>query len=279
MQNLPQIIFKENAIMKEKKVIDFHTHPYLSQEEFYCFYPDPFTPTVTQCMEDIRRAGISHICGSVILKKKYESGFDYIKDCNDRALEIKKALGDFYTPGLHVHPEFVKESIAEIELRHKQGFVLIGELVPYMHGWKDYSRKDLGEILEAAEHYNMPVSFHTVGSEQKEMDKMVEDHPGVTFIAAHPGDKEQFLLHLERIKKHENYWLDLSGTGIFRYGLIAHGVKEVGSERLIFGTDYPICNPRMYVQAVYQEPISEKDIENILFKNAQRILENCGNKS
>ena len=223
-------------------------------------------------MEDSKRAGIAHICGSVIMKKKYEGGFDYIKDCNDRALEIKERLGDFYTPGLHIHPDFVRESIAEIELRHKQGFGLIGELVPYMHGWSDYSRKDLGEILEAAGQFGMAVSFHTVGGEQKEMDKMIENHPEVTFIAAHPGDKEQFLLHLERIRKYDNFYLDLSGTGIFRYGLIAHGVKAVGSERLIFGTDYPICNPRMYVQAVYQEPISELDTENILFNNARKIL-------
>lgn len=259
--------------MKEIPIIDFHTHPYLSSEEFYCFYPDSFTPSAKQCMEDAKTAGITHICGSVILKKKYDGGFDYIKSCNDRAFEIKKLLGDFYTPGFHIHPDFVKESIAEIELRHKQGFGLIGELVPYMHGWSDYSRKDLGEILDAAEHFRMAVSFHTVEKEQKEIDRMIENHPNVTFIAAHPGDKEQFLLHLERIKKYQNLYLDLSGTGIFRYGLIAHGVKAVGSQRLIFGTDYPICNPRMYVQAVYQEPISEEDAENILYKNARKIIE------
>lgn len=258
--------------MKETKIIDFHTHPYLSAEEFYCFYPDAFSPSAGQCMEDARRAGIAHICGSVILREKYAGGFDYIRDCNDRALEIKKILGDFYTPGFHIHPGFVRESLAEIELRVKQGFGLIGELVPYMHGWSDYSQKNLSELLDAAEHYRLPVSFHTVNAEQAETDRMIEAHPGVTFIAAHPGDKEQFLLHLERIKKHENYYLDLSGTGIFRYGLIAHGVREVGSERLIFGTDYPICNPGMYVQAVLCEPISEADAENILFKNAHRIL-------
>ncbi|MBD5130809.1 MAG: amidohydrolase [Ruminococcaceae bacterium] len=262
--------------MKELPVIDFHTHPYLCSEEFYCFYPDEFQPSPEQCMNDLKSAGITHICGSVILRKKYTGGFDYIKDCNDRAFEIKKRLGDFYTAGFHVHPDFVKRSIEEIELRQKQGFGLIGELVPYMHGWSDYSRKDLGEILDAAGHYRMAVSFHTVESEPKEIDKMIADHPGVTFIAAHPGDKEQFFLHLERIKKYENYFLDLSGTGIFRYGLIAYGVRTVGSERLIFGTDYPICNPRMYVQAVYQEPITEEDTENILFKNARKILDKSG---
>lgn len=260
-------------MIRDIPIIDFHTHPYLSLEEFYCFYPDSFSPSPAQCTKDVKRAGITHICGSVILKKKYEGGFDYIKLCNDRAYELKKIMGDFYTPGFHIHPDYMAESLAEIELRHKQGFGLIGELVPYMHGWNDYASKDLSELLDAAGHYHMAVSFHTVSSEQQKIDKMIESHPDTTFIAAHPGDKEQYLLHLERIRKHDNFYLDLSGTGIFRYGLIAHGVKEVGSERLIFGTDYPICNPRMYVQAVYQEPISEEDMENILFKNARKILD------
>lgn len=39
-----------------------------------------------------------------------------------------------------------------------------------------------------------------------------------------------------------------------------------------FLNHYPICNPRMYVQAVYQEPLSTEDRENILHKNAERIL-------
>lgn len=258
--------------MNDTRIIDFHTHPYLSEEDFYCFYPEAFAPSASQCMEDAKRAGISHICGSVILKEKYQGGFEYIRKCNDRAFELKKALGDFYTPGFHIHPKFIKESLAEMELRCRQGFGFIGELVPYMHGWSDYSRKDFGELLEAAGHYHLPVSFHTLENEQDEIDQMVSEHPEVTFIAAHPGERAQYLRHIERIKKNDNYYLDLSGTGIFRYGLIAHGVKEVGSERLIFGTDYPICNPRMYVHAVYQEPISETDTKNILFSNACGIL-------
>ena len=30
-------------------VIDFHTHPYLSGEEFLNFYPECFTPSPEQC--------------------------------------------------------------------------------------------------------------------------------------------------------------------------------------------------------------------------------------
>ena len=256
-------------------VIDFHTHPYLSAEEFLNFYPECFEPSPEQLKEDLEKAGISHICGSVLDKKRpYTSGegFAYIKELNDKALELKNKLGDFYTPGFHIHPHFVNESAAEIERMGEKGIRLIGELVPYMHGWSDYSDTRLHTLLEAAESYGMTVSFHTMKDEQKQMTEMIAAHPKLNFVAAHPNEKELFLLHLERLQKFDNFYLDLSGTGIFRYGLIAYGVKKAGSEKLVFGTDYPICNPRMYVQAVLHEPISDADKENILLKNSERLL-------
>lgn len=257
------------------KVIDFHTHPYISSGEFLCFYPECFDPSPEQLREDIEKAGISHICGSVLLKRPYtvEEGFSYIKECNDKALALKDTLGDFYTPGFHIHPYFVNESVAEIERMADRGVRLIGELVPYMHGWSDYANAGLHTILEAAEQYGMTVSFHTMKDEQKQMTEMIAAHPNLNFVAAHPNDKELFLLHIERLKKFDNFRLDLSGTGIFRYGLVAYGVKKVGSEKFVFGTDYPICNPRMYVQAILQEPITDADRENILYKNAAELLD------
>lgn len=258
----------------DQRVIDFHTHPYLSGAEFLNFYPQCFTPSPEQCRQELERAGISKICGSVILKAAYrrEEGFAPIRQCNERALKLRDVLGGFYVPGFHVHPDFVEESIAEIQRMHTRGVRLIGELVPYLHGWSDYASQNLSKILDAAGKYRMVVSYHTMADEQEEMTRMVREHPDVTFVAAHPGEKEIFLKHLERMEQCDNLYLDLSGTGIFRYGLVAYGVDRLGSERFLFGTDYPICNPRMYVQAVYQEPVSEEERENILYRNAERLL-------
>lgn len=258
----------------DRAVIDFHTHPYLSDDDFMNFYPGCFIPSPAQAQKDLEQAGISMICGCVLFKRPYshEEGFSYIRQCNQRALRLKNILGDFYVPGFHVHPDFVEESIAEIQEMHAQGIRLIGELVPYLHSWSDYSNRNLSKILDAAGERNMVVSFHTMPDEQDEMTRMILDHPDVTFVAAHPGDKAIYLKQLERLEQCSNLYLDLSGTGIFRYGSLTYGVSRVGSERFLFSTDYPICNPRMYVQAVYQEPISEVDTENILHKNAERIL-------
>ncbi len=54
-----------------------------------------------------------------------------------------------------------------------------------------------------------------------------------------------------------NPYPDLSGTGMFRYGMLAAGVKRVGSGRLM-------CRPF--------ERISKADRETIFYRNAARLL-------
>lgn len=260
-------------------IIDFHIHPYTSEKENLCMYLEDFSLPIEEGMADLQRSGITHVCGSVIALRERVALIDFeeIRKCNRMALALKEQFGDYYTPGFHVHPAFVKESLEEIEFMHSRGFRLIGELVPYMHGWKDaghdYGSRAFKEILDLAGNYNMIVNYHTMLEEQVQMNTMIAENPKVTFVAAHPGQKAEYLLQLERLKKYDNVYLDISGTGLFRYGMLAAGVKAVGAERLLFGTDYPITNPGMYVHAVLGEHISESDREKIFYQNAKRILQ------
>lgn len=259
-------------------IIDFHTHPYLEQIENLCMYKEDFQLSPQEAQEDLRRAGINMICGSVLNQNPYchGQGFAQLRELNEKALLIKKLYGDFYEPGFHIHPAFVKESLETLEFMHKNGHRLIGEVVPYMHGWKelgfDYGSRELWEILDLAGEYGMVFSYHTMSEWPEQMERMIAQHPKVTFVAAHPGEKEIFLRHLDHLQKYENAYLDLSGTGIFRYGVLYEGVGRVGAEKFLFGTDYPIGNPGMYVQAVWFEHISDESRELIFHQNASRLL-------
>ncbi len=257
-----------------REIIDFHTHPYKTMSECTCMYKETFFLNTKEAKADLESAGITRICGSVIEPGCYqpEDGYAHFGKLNERALELTKEYQGYYIPGIHVHPDYVQESCDEIERMHKKGVRLIGELVPYMHGWADYSNKSFSEILDTAAQYGMVVSYHTVETEAEEMERMIAAHKNVIFVAAHPGQKACYLQHIERMSRYENAYLDLSGTGLFRYGMLVHGVKMLGSERILFGTDYPITNPAMYVQAVCHEHISERDRENIFSANAKRIL-------
>lgn len=256
--------------MKEQKIIDFHVHPFQRREDNLNMYPGMYDLDAAGMKRQLTEAGITHICGSVLSREYQPDGFGSLRQLNREALELKDILGDFYTPGFHIHPAFVKESCEEIEFMHRRGIRLIGELVPYMHGWEDFEEKNWMEIMDLAGQYHMVCSYHTPFSYH--MEKMLEAHPGMTFVAAHPGDRSRVPEHIELLKKHKNLCLDLSGTGLFRFGMLKYLVCQAGADRILFGTDYPICNPRMYVQAVYGEEIDEADREKIFSGNAERIL-------
>lgn len=258
------------------EIIDFHTHPFTDAFTNICQHKDFFPMNQELTVSYLQGIGISQICGTVICHNRkdhapYANPWEAIADSNERALRLKEQCGDFYIPGFHVHPDYVKESCEEIERMSKLGIRLIGELVPYLHGWRDYSCEAFDEILDVATTHHMIVNFHRGDDDQ--MDAMVKKHPDTVFVAAHPGEYDSYMRHLNRMKMSENYYLDLSAGGLFRHGMLRRGIEECGAERFIFGSDYPTCNPAMFIGGVALDSlISEGEKKMIFAGNAKRLL-------
>ena len=250
------------------EIIDFHTHPFNKKSGNFCFYEGSVN-SEEDFIFDLEKSGISRFCGSVIDKEKRD--FSGVLEGNRIALELSKKYGKKYIPGIHIHPDFVDESEKEIEAAYSEGVRLIGELVPYHHGWK-YDHPRLGELMECLDGKDMVISIHSTDSDLAFLEKMAESNPEKTFVFAHPGDIPRVKGHIDIMKRRENVYLDLSGTGLFRYGVLKHLCDSVGAERILFGTDYPICNPEMYVKAVLFEKISDREKELVLSANAKRLL-------
>lgn len=251
------------------EIIDFHTHPFVHDSTNICPYKN-------NGMEDtvsyLKQLGISKICGSVICMNVPDcSPLDAILEGNRLAILLQKQYAGFYIPGFHVHPDYVQQSCDEIEKMHRLGIRLIGELVPYLHGWSDYSSRAFDDILDTAAQYDMIVNFHSMDDDQ--MDAMVRKHPNTCFVAAHPGEYIQYMRHLERMKFSENYYLDLSGTGLFRHRMLRHGIDTCGVQRFLFGSDYPTCNPPMFIGGVALDCLlTEYEKQQIFSHNAKRLL-------
>jgi len=259
------------------EIIDFHTHPFQEEAENICMHKEYCDMSRKNTLTYLKGLGISKICGSVLdAKRTFPEGttlWERLSYSNRVALELAREYKGFYLPGFHVHPHYVRESCEEIERMSRLGVKLIGELVPYMDGWSDYSCKEFDEILEVAGSYGMIVSFHTM-KDNDQMDAMVKKHPEVIFVAAHPGEYQNALRHFERMKLSENYYLDLSGTGLFRHGMLRHGIDLVGAERFLFGSDFPVCSPAMNLGGILLDPLyTDREKENILSGNAKRLLE------
>lgn len=252
-------------------VIDFHTHPFALQKNNICNYKDsiPMSADSTRALFD--RLGVSRICGSVVEVGAVPS-WEHIKSNNDEALRLKEYYGDFYIPGFHINPDYVEQSLSEMERMHSLGINLIGELVPYIDKWQnDFDSEPFSVLLEQAARYNMIVSLHSMHNDA--MDEMVKRHKDVIFVAAHPGEYHDFMRHIERMKHSENYYLDTSGYGIFRHGMLKRAVDTFGEDRILFGSDYPTCNAAMYLGGVlYDDLLTDAQKEKILFTNAKKLL-------
>ncbi len=67
--------------------------------------------------------------------------------------------------------------------------------------------------------------------------------------------------------------IDLELTAVLdNRGAIERLAGEVGSDRLLFGTDLPWFSPHQGIGALLSAAISDEDRHNILHRNAARLL-------
>lgn len=249
------------------EIIDFHTHPFINIENCICRHRDTTEMSADITPIHLTESGIGIFAGSVI--NKIGEGFERERKANEDAMFLKEKYGGRYIPGIMIDANFVDESCKEIDKAYERGVKLIGELVPHTYGWK-CADKGFYEIVAHAKNKIPLFSIHTTWNTG--IEAAVEANKDVTFVLAHPGETDSVLHHIELMKKCENVYLDISGTGIFRFGMLSKLVYEVGAERILFGTDYPVCNPGVYVGGVLAEKISDSAKELIFSGNAKRLL-------
>jgi len=252
------------------EIIDFHAHP------MYDFHlvNHGVNIDLQRFRDDLTANGITKVCGSVIYNAmndlplcEYEH---IIPKLNNQALECREIYGDFYIPGIHVHPEFVELSCREIERCHAKSVKLIGELVPYMMKWKKYACPGFIEILEYAREFDMVVNMHP--SDPQDMLELCKAMPGIKLVWAHFSGYGWIDDEIDLLKNFDNVYFDISAHGTDRDGTLRYAIDRIGCDRLLFGTDYPGIGPASDIAAVMFEDLTDNEREAIFSLNAKRLL-------
>lgn len=250
------------------EIIDCHVHPFLSPEtntEWFCKSktPDDF-------VEILKRSGISRACGSAI-KRLEKSDFSNVRELNKEALEFRDRYPDFFIPGIHVHPDFPEESCEELERLYKEENVRwVGELVGYMMGFKEYLPEKAYPIYELAQDLNVPVNVHA--GDLSEIEKMCQNFPRLTVVLAHPSaGKDTIIERVELTAKYPGLYLEISGSGIQRWGILRFAMDKAGKEKFLFGTDFPISNPASFLQGALFENLSDDEFVALFSGNFKRL--------
>ena len=213
----------------QHEIIDSHIHPALDDSQWICSFAG--MPSPKKQVQTLRKNGISRACGSVIAKGEFKH-FSEVEKLNRDAFRFRDQFPDFYIPGIHIHPHFPQESCRELERCHAEGLRWIGELVGYYMNYGDHYMQDGAKtIYQKADDLGMVVNFHC--GDLNVIRKMCEEFPNLRFVLAHPGNTADCRLRVQLVKNYPNLYLDLSGTGVMRLGMIRHAVDKAGSDKIL----------------------------------------------
>ncbi len=188
--------------------------------------------------------------------------------------EVLRAVEDYpgrFWGACTVNPLFLEESLEELRrCRRDWGFPWLGEMCPYLGGYRATSREMLEVIAEASD-VGYVVHIHCTNSEAR---VILKEFPETTFVFAHLQSfadcRERFEIAAER----EGIFVDISGSEIVRHGILELAIEIVGAGRLLFGSDLIIDNPVPTIARVEALKIPRGDKDAILWRNLRGILEN-----
>lgn len=247
------------------EIIDAHIHPFLTDRAnlgmFKKMTPDEFVAFMKKC-------GISRAFGSVVTLEK-DCNFRHIQAMNRECLRFRDKYPDFFIPGIHVHPGYPQESCSELEyLYRNEGVRLVGELVGYLMNFK-YVSDSFFEIYAVMQKLKMPVN---IDGDIEEIRTVAEAFPDLNIIIAHPNDgAENMKKRISYIKKYSNLYMDISGHAPDRWGFLRYAIDNGGREKLLFGSDFPVCNPAVYVSIVQSEFLTEDERTAVFAGNFKRL--------
>ena len=103
-----------------------------------------------------------------------------------------------------------------------------------------------------------------------------DDYPNVKVILAHIGcsSGSDRTLQVRGIQqsRHGNVYADTSSAMSITPGLIEWAVREVGAERVLFGTDTPLYSTAMQRARIDQAELDDHQKRKILWQNAFELL-------
>ena len=241
-----------------RKIIDTHTHinhgaKNDSKEDMY------YTAGLNDLIEIGAAAGIDMMFCSTFASV---ISTEEVVDENEYLYELSQKVENLYQ-WVVIEPRN-KETYAQAERMLKSPKCVGIKIHPPYH---KYTYDEYGdEIFSFANDLGAIVLIHP-WKEVKRLLPFADRYPNATLIAAHYGDDD---IDCITEAKHANIYTDVATSGSIKNKMLEYVVNAIGSERILFGTD--TYDPGFIRGRVEYARISDKDKENILYNNAERLF-------
>lgn len=169
-----------------------------------------------------------------------------------------------------IEEQKIKEDIKGIKFHYEQNFTLDRDyLVPYF------------KVIEDVFGFDIPIYIHTdwpLKGERLEptklkdsFSKFPEFFPEHKYIAGHAGCSGAYLSVWKVCKKFSNVFVETSMCPTTP--TLEEIVWKVGSDRILFGSNYPYCATSVeVVKILSMYKVTDEDRENIFYNNAEVLF-------
>jgi uncharacterized protein len=229
---------------------------------------------MARLMQFADRLGIERVCIFMGTSFVYEPSPEQLREANDQVLRglshwHHRAFGFVY-----LSPQYVDFSLQEFDRCVRNGPMVGVKL------WvaKRASAPELDPIITAAASMNAVIYQHTwhktTGnlpgeSEPMELAELAARHPKVPLILGHTGGEWE--TGIRSVRHLANVSADLAG-GEPTTGMVEMAVRELGPDRVIYGSDAGGRSFASQLGKVMGADISERDRRAILGENLKRMM-------
>lgn len=117
--------------------------------------------------------------------------------------------------------------------------------------------------------------IHPSRSDLLEVEKLAAKYPNVRWVIAHAGGSYKMAdMAIAAMKKYPNVFAELTLTPV-PLGVIEYMVAAVGDDRLLYGSDLPMRDPRQQLGWVVFSNLPLESKKRILGENAYKVVEPC----
>ena len=253
---------KNGEPLKDILIIDSHCHMGASFGSTYI--PDGSPRAIIKMMDKL---GIDIACVShhASLGPGHNWGNDRIMEA---ALEYPGKFFIYCT----INPFYAKEIRAELDRCFENKYTKGIKIHPHIHK-RTMDYENYIPVYEYAAEKRCPVLVHVYTTEEiRNMDKLAAEYPEAVFIMAHiGGEAANMEKAIDVLNRHDNIYGDFAVSRTWE-GNVEWLTAEVGSRKLLFGSDTPFFSPVPTVARIAMAEISEEDKRNIFGLNMKRIL-------
>jgi len=276
-------------------IIDFHTHvvppavkerrqEYLGRDAtFSMLYAEPKARLITT-KELINAMDEYGIDMSVILNLGWTS-HELCVETNDYILESIKRFPKRLIGFCTVQPLAGDKAIKELERCARSGAKGIGEMRPDVQGFDFKDISVMKPVIEAVienklillTHASEPVGHQYFGKGKVTPEVIypfIVNFPDLKLVFAHWGGGLPFYGLMPEVSEAlRNVYFDTAATPyLYKPQIFKQVADIVGSDKILFGSDYPLLSPKRIIDQLESVELSPKDRAKILGGNAQKLL-------